>query len=604
MQREQPRTQNQTRTLPVPFSLSQAEYGSDVVVDLMRAYGIEYVALNPGATYRAIHDSIVNYGGNTRPESILCCHEEIAVAVAHGYAKASGKPMVAFVHDIVGLQHASMAMYNAWCDRVPILVFGGTGPMDLTIRRPWIDWIHTAQLQGNLVRDFVKWDHQPHNLASVPESFVRAYNVATSEPQAPVYLCFDSDVQEIKLDQPLALPDPSRFPRPTALQADLEALRRLAGWLVEAEHPVLYADSVGRHPESVPVLVELAELLALPVLDRGNRFNFPNTHPLDLTGAERELLEQADLVLGLDMVDLFGALGTRMKDRGAFPQFLKPGAKLAHISMGDLLLRSWAEDYGRLQALDMNILADTAQALPQLLAYCRELLAQQPGRREAYPQRAADLAARHAALRAGWQAEARQRAAEQPIAVSRLASELWDAVKDEDWALVNGNLNGWTRRLWDWTEPAQYLGPSGGGGLGYGLGASIGAALAHLGTGKLCVNIQSDGDMLFTPSALWTAAHHRIPLLVVMYNNRAYHNDEEHQELIARVRGRPVENKGVGIWIRDPNVDFANLARSYGLHGEGPIEDPEAIRPALERALRVVKEERRLALVDVVTQSR
>src|SRR5512139_382711 len=195
------------------------KYGSDLIVDLMRALDIEYAAFNPGATFRGIHDSIVNYGGNTKPEVIFCCHEEYSVAMAHGYAKATGKPMAAITHDVVGLQHATMAIFNAWCDRVPIIVMGGTGPMDAARRRPRIDWQHTALVQGNIVRDYVKWDDQPFSIRGVPDSLIRGYRIAMTEPKAPVYICYDADLQEDELKESIEIPDITRFAPPTPLQA-------------------------------------------------------------------------------------------------------------------------------------------------------------------------------------------------------------------------------------------------------------------------------------------------------------------------------------------------------------------------------------------------
>src|SRR5207302_1064544 len=168
---------------------SQAEYGSDLVAEMIRSLEIPYVSLNPGASYRGIHDSFVNFAGGG-PEIVLCCHEEIAVAVAHGYARATGKPMVAAIHDVVGLQHATMGVYHAWCARLPVIVVGGTGPMAAENRRPNTDWLHTALVQGNAVRDYVKWDDQPASIAAIPESIMRAYRIAMTEPCGPVYLCF------------------------------------------------------------------------------------------------------------------------------------------------------------------------------------------------------------------------------------------------------------------------------------------------------------------------------------------------------------------------------------------------------------------------------
>src|SRR3954453_8910569 len=263
----------------------RAEWGSDVVVDLLKAFEIEYIALNPGATFRGLHDSLVNYGGDRLPEMILCQHEEIAVALAHGYARAKGKPMAAAVHNIVGLQHASMAIYNAWCDRLPVIVMGGTGPMDTALRRPWIDWVHTALVQGNFVRDFVKWDDQPGSVEAVPDAFIRAYRLATTDPMGPVYLCWDSEVQERKLDG-VDIPTPSldRYPAPLPMQAPEEGFKKTIQWLLAAKAPAIVADWVGRREAGFNALVELAELLAIPVLDQHGRLNFPVKHPLNLTG--------------------------------------------------------------------------------------------------------------------------------------------------------------------------------------------------------------------------------------------------------------------------------------------------------------------------------
>jgi thiamine pyrophosphate-dependent acetolactate synthase large subunit-like protein len=516
----------------------QPEYGSDVIVDLMKAFDIEYAAFNPGATFRGIHDSIVNYGGNYKPEVIFCFHEEISVALAHGYAKAKGKPMAAIVHNIVGLQHASMAIFNAWCDRVPVMVLGATGPMNTTRRRPRIDWIHTALVQGNQVRDYVKWDDQPYNLASVPESFIRGYRIATTEPMAPVYINYDADIQEDAATTSIEIPDISRFAPPAPVQANPEALRRAAELLVKAKSPLIIADYLGRNPKTVPALIELAELLAIPVVDKGNRFNFPNTHPLD---------EQ-----------------TR-----ACEYLVDPAAKIIHISMNDMLVRSWAGDYMVLQALDIPMSADTSVAVPELVRLCRELMGSDGKGKTAIEARLKELGDKHKSRRA-----------------------------------VNGTSNGWARKLWNWTEPNQYLGASGGAGVGYGMSAAIGAALALKDSGKLCVDIQADGDLLMTSSSLWTAAKHKIPLLIVMHNNQSFYNSEEHGIEVAKFRRRPVENAGIGTHVDDPKVHFAKMAESFGVHAEGPIEKPADVGLAIERALKYVKEKKLPALVDVVAEPR
>jgi acetolactate synthase-1/2/3 large subunit len=582
----------------------QPQYGSDVVVDLMKAFDIEYAAFNPGATFRGIHDSIVNYGGNYMPEVIFCNHEEISVAVAHGYAKAKGRPMIAIVHDMVGLQHASMAIFNAYIDRVPIMVLGGTGPMNTKRRRPRIDWIHTALVQGNQVRDYVKWDDQPFSLADVPDSFIRGYRIATTEPMAPVYINYDADIQEDSITSPIEVPDVARYAPPAPVQANPAALRQAAQLLVNAQMPLIIADSLGRNPKAVPALIELAELLAIPVLDKGARFNFPTTHPLDVTDGAREVLRQADVIMALDVADLYGSLTTVSKQTRACEYVTSPGAKLISISMNDMLVHSWAGDYHALQAVDVPMCADTAVAVPELTRLCRELLGNDGKRKAIIDAREKELGEKHKNRRARWLADARAKSSQKEISTAWLALELGEVIKKEDWVLVNGTSNGWARRLWDFNKPNQYLGASGGAGVGYGSGAAIGAALALKDTGKLAVNIQADGDLLMTSSSLWTAAKHRIPLLIVMHNNQSFYNSEEHGIEVAKFRDRPVENAGIGTHVDDPEVDFAKMAQSFGVNAEGPIRRPADLRPALERALNFVKERKLPYLVDVIAEPR
>jgi acetolactate synthase I/II/III large subunit len=582
----------------------QPQYGSDLVVDLMKAFDIEYAAFNPGATFRGIHDSIVNYGGNYKPEVIFCNHEEISVALAHGYTKAKGKPMIAIVHNMVGLQHASMAIFNAYIDRVPIIVLGGTGPMNTKRRRPRIDWIHTALVQGNQVRDYVKWDDQPYSLADVPDSFIRGYRIATTEPMAPIYINYDADIQEDSIARPLEIPDVSRYAVPAPMQANPEALRQSAQLLVNAQAPLIIADTLGRNPKTVPALIELAELLSIPVVDKGARFNFPTTHPLDATDGARDLLQKADVILALDVADLFGSLTTVSKQTRDCEYVTSPALKLISISMHDMLVHSWAGDYQALQPVDLPMSADTSVAVPELTRICRELLGHDGTKKAAREARQKELGDKHNSRRAKWLADAQAKASQKEISTAWLALELGEVIKKEDWVLVNGTSNGWARRLWDFTKPNQYLGASGGAGVGYGSGAAIGAALALKDTGKLAVDIQSDGDLLMTSSALWTAAKHRIPLLIVMHNNQSFYNSEEHGIEVAKFRNRPVENAGIGTHVDDPAVDYAKLAQSFGVNGEGPVRNPADLRPALERGLKFVKEKKLPYLVDVVAEPR
>jgi thiamine pyrophosphate-dependent acetolactate synthase large subunit-like protein len=581
--------------------LTPRRYGSDFIVDILRQYGIPYAAFNPGASFRGIHDSLINYLGNRKPEFLECMHEEISVAIAHGYARATGKPMAAILHNVVGLQHATMAIYNAWCDRIPIILLGGTGPMSYTKRRPGSDWVHTALVQGNLVRDFVKWDDQPADIESTPESFARAYQTAMTQPCGPVYVCYDAQIQEQEYTEFPPLPDPEKFLPPAPPAASRQTLQRVAQALLDAEHPVIVADRLGRCAAAFNALVELAGLLNIPVLDQGNRHSFPTRHPMALAEIAGEVLGAADYILALDAVDLYGALHTVNRLTRETQPMYRPGTRIAHVTLDGYMVRSWSHDFRRLQETDDAIAADTAGFVPELLQHCAELLKTEPKAADKVRQRGEQWQGRSARLRTDWRAQAEAQRGQTPIALSSLSAIVWDVIQGEPWLLTNGTANGWVKRLWDISRPDQYMGKYSGGGLGYGMGASLGAALAY--PDRVCVNLQGDGDFLFTPTALWTAAHHKIPLLTIMVNNRSYYNSEEHNAKIAAHRKRPVENAPQGTRIENPDVDFAAMARSMSVFAEGPITRCEDLAPALRRALEVVKQGQP-ALVDVITQNR
>jgi acetolactate synthase-1/2/3 large subunit len=563
------------------------EYGSDLVVDLLKALGIEYAAFNPGASFRGLHDSLVNYGGDQQPRTVLCTHEEISVALAHGYAKATGRPMVAALHDVVGLQHACMAIFNAWCDRVPVLLLGGTGPMDSSRRRPWIEWIHTALVQGNHVRDFVKWDDQPANAAGVAESILRGYRLMTAEPTGPVYVCLDAALQEDPVPRGVSLPtDVQRWVQQSPVQADADGLKTAAQWLSESQRPVILADTVGRSRAGVDGLRALAERLNAPVVDLGTRFNFPSDHPLEATERREDLLREADVVFAVDVVDLWGALqanAARHRPAGFAPS---ADAKIISLSVSDLLVHSWTADYHRMQPVDLRLVGDSRVALPALADLVLATGVAADDRRI----RADALAADGLAKRTEWENRARalSQTASGAVPLGALALALRDALQGKNWVLSNNELRGWARRLWRVEDPYQYNGTSGGAGLGYGIGASLGVGLAHKGSDRIVVNLQPDGDLLYCSSALWTAAHERLPLLSIMLNNHSYYNSEEHGLRMAEHRGRPAERAGIGTRPEGPAVDFATVARGFGIASAGPVTSVADLPRALAAALEVV----------------
>jgi thiamine pyrophosphate-dependent acetolactate synthase large subunit-like protein len=450
----------------------------------------------------------------------------------------------------------------------------------------------------------VKWDDQPASVTAVPEAFARAYRIAMTEPKGPVYLCFDADLQEGPINKPIPLPDPARFAPAPPPQADARVLEEATKVLCEAEFPVILVESLLPHPGTLAALQQLAELLAAPVIDLGDehrgRSCFANTHPLELSGAKREMIREADVILALDVQDFLGTLAEVDRTTREVKPISDRPVKIIAISLNDYALRSWAQTYLSLVPLDLPMAADPGVVLPLLVNQVEERL-QEDARTAPRQARFAALRARHAALRREWLGIVETQRSQRPIAYSVLAATVWEAIKGEDWILANGTARGWAKRVWEW-QPERFCGGSGGAGLGYGLGASLGVALALQDRGKVCVNLQSDGDLLYVTSALYTAAHHQIPLLTVMCNNRSYYNDEEHQEVMAKVRERSVENKVVGIRIDNPAPDFAKIAQGFGVYAQGPIEDPQDLAPALKRALKVVKEDRLPALVDVVTQ--
>jgi acetolactate synthase-1/2/3 large subunit len=569
-------------------------WASDVIVDLLHAYELPYAALNPGASYRGLHDSIVNYGGN-RPLMMLCQHEETAVQIAHGYAKASGQPMVAILHNLVGLLHANMAIYYAYADRAPVFIIGATGPMDETKRRPRIDWIHTALVQGEAVRAYTKWDYQPTVIDGVPESFARAYAVMMTEPRGPIYMCYDAWLQEQPLERAVPLPPPHAQKVPAPMAPDPAALARAADLLANAKRPVIIAEYVGREPAGFHALVELAETLGAPVWDVNARLNFPSRHPLNLSMV-KDVFRDADVLLCLDTRDWERATTELVSTTRQVTSVVPPGCKWIDLGFGDLEISSWAMDYQRLAHADLRILADTTLAIPQLTALLKGRL-----RRDqvAERRRAAEELGRKA--RAEWEREAREDWDASPLTLPRLATEIWNAIKTEDWVLTANTLEDWTRILWDFDKPYRHPGKS----LGTAtqLGISLGIALAHRDAKRLVVDIQPDGDLMFDAGALWVAAKHRIPMLVVMYNNRAYYNDWEHQIRMAKLRGTPEARAYIGMDMDDPAPEFAALAKSLGWYAEGPIDKPGDVAPALKRAIAKVKAGQP-ALLDTITQKR
>ncbi len=581
--------------------------GSDFMVDVIKTLDIKYLPSNPASSFRAIHESLINYGGNKMPEFLTCTHEESAVGMAHGYFKVSGKPLMTLCHGTVGLQHAAMAVYNAWCDRVPVIVVGGND-LDAAHRPPGVPTFHSAQDINALVRDFTKWDDTPVSLQHFAQSFVRAYKIATTPPYGPVAISLDAGLQQEPIrpnSEKLYIP---RFVASAPPQGDTGAVREAARLLAGAERPVIVVDRAARTANGVALLVELAELLQAPVVDLGGRMNFPKTHYLS---RPPEVINNADVIIGMELSDYWGVVNAYVDNGengiGQNRSKIKPDTKLISISSVDLITKSNYQDFQRFQTIDVSMPGDAEATLPALIEAVRSAIPSD--RKAAIAKRGEAIKKAHAEGRERTRQTAALAWDASPISTARLVMETWAQIKDLDWSLVasEGNVSNWPNRLWPMEKHYQWLGRSGGYGVGYGAPASVGAALANRDLGRFSVSIQSDGDLMYAPGVLWTAARHKIPLLAVMHNNRGYHQEVMHVQRLSNFRSR-VANLGndmgpVGTSIENPDIEYHKLAESMGWWAKGPIKDPAELGPAIKQAVAVVKSGQP-ALLNVWTQPR
>lgn len=541
-----------------------AEWGSDAIVDLLKATGAPWIALNPGASFRGVHDSLVNYAGDDAPGMLVCLHEEHAVAIAHGWAKITGTPMIVALHSNVGLMHASMAIYNAWCDRIPMLIIGATGPLDAAVRRPWIDWIHTSSDQPAIVRNFVKWDDTPTSVPATLESLARAWDITRTSPKAPTYVVMDAAVQEERLTGTVQMPQVSRGPSVDQPSASRQSLDRAAALLSKARRPVILAGPGNRDEASWERRVRLAEALGARVItDLKAGIMFPMTHPAHVEGSGfflgshgKDVLQDADVVLALNWTDLAGTL----KQAEVYD------VPVVSATLDPLLANGWSKDHQARPETTVWLPADPDDAVESLLARlpAGEPLERRPQTLEPLPVDA------------------------ETITLSILARALQLNLADENPTFARLPL-GWDGDSWAFDHPLSYLGYDGGGGIGSGPGMAVGAALALKETDRLAVSVIGDGDYLMGVQALWTAANQRIPMLMVVANNRAYFNDVVHQERVASIRSRDVSRKWIGQQIDDPAPDLAGLARAQGLVGYGPISDITELNDVLAKAVAEVR---------------
>ena len=542
-------------------------WGSDRIARIIRELGVPFIALNPGASFRGLHDSLVNLLGNDRPQMLLCLHEEAAVAIAHGYAKVTGKPLAVVLHSNVGLMHGTMAIFNAWCDRVPMMILGATGPVDAHKRRPFIDWIHTARDQAAITRHYTKWDDQPASVEAAEEALLRGMQISTTAPCGPVYIVLDSAMQEAKYTSGAPMPDMARYkaiPSPSPDPVSLDEAVRL---LKNAKSPVILCGRVSRDPKAWDDRVRLAEQLGATVFtDLKVGASFPSEHELHamprgmfISKESLGKLQSADVVLSLDWIDIAGTF------KQAWPEGCP--AKVIHVSVDHHVHNGWSMDYMGLPTVDVRLAVTPESAVPALSQAL-------PGLKRSF-EKSAPPAAKPVSSGG-------------PITLKDIALTLRDIVKDEAVCLSRLPL-GWDGSYWPFRHPLDQIGHSGGGGVGSGPGMAVGAALALKGSGRLPIAILGDGDYLMGVTAFWSAVHYGVPMLTIVANNHSYFNDEVHQERVAVMRNRPVENRWIGQRIADPEPDVVMFARAQGATAFGPVKNHDELARTLADAIEAVK---------------
>ena len=557
---------NPSIEVPVPAREQEDHWGSDAVAATLRSLDIPYIALNPGASYRGLHDSLVNYLGNRAPQMLLCLHDETAVSLAHGYFKASGRMIAAALHSNVGLMHATMQIFNAWCDRASMLILGATGPWDAAKRRPWIDWIHTVSDQGGLIRNFTKWDNQPGSVTAAIEALLRAAQITQTAPRGPVYVNLDAGIQEQKIGALPALPEIARYAPPAPVAPAAELVAAAARLLSGAKNPVILAGRCSRSMEGWNARVALAEKLNARVFTHMKLgAAFPTDHPLHaappatrLAPEAKKRMAEADVILSLDWLDLAGTF-KQVYEGKPVP------AKVIQVSCDAHVHRGWSADYQALPPADVYMMCESDAAVPLLL----DAVTARPARPSTVPPPPAA-------------------AASGELNLAAVGEALRAAVRGLDVCFTRFPL-GWNGAYMHFRHPLDYIGYDGGGGLGSGLGITIGAALAVKGSGRIPIGLLGDGDFMQGNTAVWTAAHYRIPCLVIVCNNRSFFNDERHQGRVAAARGRPEENAWIGQRVTEPDVDIAGMARAQGALGIGPVVSVADFKKALAQGIETVR---------------
>lgn len=598
-------TQNYTHH-ETPLNLSanilKPEYVSDVIADTLQKMDFGYVFLLPGASYRGLHDSLVNFNRNIDPQIILCTSELSAASMAHGYAKATGKPSLCILHDLVGVMNGSMGLYNAYCDRAPVVFLGGAGPLDPDKRR-FIEWNHSASTQADIIKNWVKWTDEPPTPNATVKSILRGKAIAATPPAGPVYISIDTHIQELPINDEIETVEPKlpRYQTPPPIAPNTESLARVAEMIVNAEFPLLVGGRFGIYERvREPLINLLNETGAGAINDRGV-YCWPSSHPQNLSG-DLDAIREADVILCLDPIDINNIMGTYAVRRRSdiLETRTKAPPQIIDMSLNAIDNNSWTAFGGPTPPVDLHLVCDPEHGLDCLISEVRKVIEKSDTDLTRIENRKKDLALRHERLRKKQREEAQKDWNTTPIKVERMIHEVYQAVKDKPWTLTAANHRSFNEVVWNFPGAGSYLGTDGGGGVGYNASAAIGAALALREQGRFCVSLGGDGDYLMAPGCIWSAVHYRIPMLHIINNNSTWGNDEVHQVEVAHTRKRPVENAWIGQAMKDPIINFAEVARGFGAWAEGPVQTPEQLQDVLHRAVAEVQKGG-VAVVDVTT---
>jgi acetolactate synthase I/II/III large subunit len=586
----------------LPANRAEPEYVSDVMAELLGQMDFGHVFLLPGASYRGLHDSLVNHNRNYDPQIVLATSELSAASMAHGYAKATGKPSLCILHDLVGLMNGSMGLYNAYCDRVPVVFLGGAGPLDPDQRR-FIEWNHSASTQADIIKDWVKWTDEPPTANATMKAILRGKQIAATAPQGPVYVSIDTHVQEQAVDETIEPFDASlpRHQAPPPMGPNEGALQQAAEMIVNAEFPVIVGGRFGMYEAVREPLIELLDLTGAGGLNDRAIYCWPSDHPQNLSG-DADALREADVIVCLDVIDINNTMGTyAIRRRSDILEARdKEPPKIIDISLNGIDNNSWTAFGGPTPPVDLQIVCEPQYGVDQLISAVRKTLERDDSSHGRIEARKKTLSARHDALRARQTEKACANWDAAPVTIERMIHEVYQAVKDKDWMLTAANHRSFNEVVWNFPGAGAFLGSDGGGGVGYNTSAAVGAALALRDKGKFCVSIGGDGDYLMAPATIWSAVHYRVPMLHIINNNSTWGNDEVHQVEVAHNRNRPKENAWIGQAMRDPIINFADVARGFGAWAEGPVGTPDDLADALQRAVAEV-EKGNVAVLDVTT---